>query len=82
MDWRCGSSDRLSACFLNSNPFKPQFHQTNRKAIQAGHWWLTPVNLATQEAEIRKMEVRSQPQANSSKHPIPKKTHHKKKLVE
>jgi hypothetical protein len=24
-------------------------------------WWLTPVILATQEAEIRKIEVRSQP---------------------
>jgi hypothetical protein len=29
--------------------------------ICAGHWWLTPVILATQEAEIRRMAVRSQP---------------------
>jgi uncharacterized protein (DUF305 family) len=43
--------------------------------------WLTPVILATQEAEIRRMEVRSQPWANSSRDPI-KKTHHKKGLVE
>jgi hypothetical protein len=27
----------------------------------AGHWWLTPVILATQEAEIRRISVRSQP---------------------
>jgi hypothetical protein len=26
-----------------------------------GHWWLTPANLATQEAEIRRITVRSQP---------------------
>jgi hypothetical protein len=26
-----------------------------------GHWWLTPVILAIQEAEIRKIAVRSQP---------------------
>jgi hypothetical protein len=29
------------------------------------HWLGTPVILATQEAEIRRTEVRSQPQANS-----------------
>jgi hypothetical protein len=29
-------------------------------------WWLTLVILATQEAEIRRTEVWSQPQANSS----------------
>jgi hypothetical protein len=27
----------------------------------AGCWWLTPAILATQEAEIRRIEVRSQP---------------------
>jgi hypothetical protein len=27
----------------------------------AGCWWLTPVILATQEAEIRRIAVRSQP---------------------
>jgi hypothetical protein len=28
----------------------------------AGHWWLTPVILATQEAGIRKITVPSQPE--------------------
>jgi hypothetical protein len=27
----------------------------------ARHWWLTPVILTTQEAEIRRIEVQSQP---------------------
>jgi hypothetical protein len=34
--------------------------------IHVGHWWLTPVILATQEAEIRRFTIQSQPQANSS----------------
>jgi hypothetical protein len=32
-----------------------------KKPLQAGHWWLTPVILATQEAEIRNITVQSQP---------------------
>jgi hypothetical protein len=27
----------------------------------AGHWWLSPIILATQEAEIRRIAVPSQP---------------------
>jgi hypothetical protein len=29
--------------------------------IAAGYWWLTPVILATQEAEIRRISVQSHP---------------------
>jgi hypothetical protein len=28
--------------------------------LEAGHWWPTPVILATQEAEIRRIAVQSQ----------------------
>jgi hypothetical protein len=28
---------------------------------KAGHWWLTPVILANEEAEIRRIEVQSHP---------------------
>jgi hypothetical protein len=36
------------------------------KKTRAGHWWLTPVILATPEAEIRRIVVRRQLRANSS----------------
>jgi hypothetical protein len=32
-----------------------------QKVQAAWRWWLTPVILATQEAQIRRIEVRSQP---------------------
>jgi hypothetical protein len=41
-----------------------------------------PVILATQEAEVRKIAVQSQHQANSLRGPISKKKNHKKGLVE
>jgi hypothetical protein len=47
----------------------------------AGHQWLTPVILATQEAEIRRIAVRSQPGQIVHKTLFPK-TLHKKGLVE
>jgi hypothetical protein len=49
--------------------------------FEAGHWRLTPVILATQEAEIRRIEVRRQPWANSSRDPITK-IPNTKKVVE
>jgi hypothetical protein len=44
-----------------------------RKTTVAGCWWLTPVILASREAEIRRIEVQSQHQVNSSQDPILKK---------
>jgi hypothetical protein len=43
------------------------------------HSQLAPVITATQEAEISRITVQSQPQAYSSRDPIMKKTHHKKR---
>jgi hypothetical protein len=38
-----------------------QIDVSTKSNIQARHWWLTPVILATQEAEIRRIVVQSQP---------------------
>jgi hypothetical protein len=43
----------------------------------ARHRWLTSIILATQEAEIKRMVVQSQPNISP-----PKKNHHKKGLVD
>jgi hypothetical protein len=51
-----------------------------KKEIQL-HWRLTSVILATQEAEIRRMEVQSQPRQTVCK-TLPWKSGHKKGLVE
>jgi hypothetical protein len=49
----------------------------------AGHQWYTPVILATQDAEFRRMVVRSKPQANSLRDPNSKIPNIlKKELVE
>jgi hypothetical protein len=47
----------------------------------AGCWWLTPVILATQEAEIQRIAIQSQPRQIIHK-TISKKIYHKKGLVE
>jgi hypothetical protein len=41
--------------------------------LEARCWWLMPVVLAIQEAEIRRISVQSQPQTNSPRDPISKK---------
>jgi hypothetical protein len=35
----------------------PSTKKKNRKDKRVRHWWLTPVILAIQETEIRRMEV-------------------------
>jgi hypothetical protein len=47
-----------STIFLTKTLVSPFY---NRKNQRAGCWWLTPVILATQEVEIRRIMVRSQP---------------------
>jgi hypothetical protein len=48
--------------------------------ILAGRWWLMPVILATQEADIRRIVVQSQGQVNSSVRPYRKKNLHKNRV--
>jgi hypothetical protein len=50
-------------------------HLTIKTSIPTSHWWLTPVILATQEAEIRRIKVRSQPIVRKT---LSQKTLHKK----
>jgi hypothetical protein len=46
-----------------------------------GQQWLTPVILATQEAEIRRITVQSQSR-QIARRPYLEKSHHKKGLVQ
>jgi hypothetical protein len=39
--------------------------KTKNQNQTARHWWFMPVILSTQEAEIRRTKVKSQPWANS-----------------
>jgi hypothetical protein len=48
---------------------------------EAGSQWLTPVTLATQEAEIRRMRFQSQPQGKDFSRPYLENTQHKTGLV-
>jgi hypothetical protein len=50
--------------------------QRKTKKKQAGRWWLTPVILAPQKAEIRRIEVLTQPRQTIHESLSPKK-HHK-----
>jgi hypothetical protein len=70
MDWRHCSNSRASALQSCSPKFKPQSPQKKiwiqinfqyKFSYHARHQWLTPIILATQEAEIRRITVRSQP---------------------
>jgi hypothetical protein len=45
----------------------------------AGRWWLTLIIPVTQEAEIRRIAVQSQPWANSLGDLFLKNTHHNKR---
>jgi hypothetical protein len=56
-------------------------HYFNKNQL-AGHLWLTALILATQEAEIRRIMVRSQHWANSSVRPYLEKPFTKLGLVE
>jgi hypothetical protein len=55
--------------------------KTNKNENTARHWWLTPVILATQEAEIKRIIVQSQSRQIVPEILSQKKTHHKKGLV-
>jgi hypothetical protein len=55
-----GPSFLCSARMLSNTALSSESERTSRK-FWARHQWLTPVILATQEAEIRRIEVRSQP---------------------
>jgi hypothetical protein len=57
--WRLTSlfrKKRKSSLHHSGPKFKPQFHQKKRNYL-LGCWWLMPVILATQKAEIRRMVI-------------------------
>jgi hypothetical protein len=55
--------------------------QISNTDLRAGHQWLTPVILATQEAEMGRSQVKSQPRQIVHE-TLSQKTYYKKGLVE
>jgi hypothetical protein len=53
--------------------------ETLQMLKQAGHLWLIPAILSTQEAEIKRITVRSQPKRIGCETHLKKKIHHTKK---
>jgi hypothetical protein len=64
--------------FNNSTIKNPFPNSTTYQKVQARCQWLTPIILATQEADIRRITVRSQPFTRS----YLEKAYHKKGLAE
>jgi hypothetical protein len=58
-----------------------EYYETTKKNNKSQALWLTPAILATQEAQIRRMEVRSQP-GQIVYETLSGKNSHKKELVE
>jgi hypothetical protein len=50
----------------------PKLKRKRKEKKRAWRQWLTPVILATQEAEIRRIKIQSQTQTNISRDPISK----------
>jgi hypothetical protein len=73
-DALCGYSDRKLVCSLSSSRMKRGSQQ--EAFVVLGSRWLTPVILATQEAEIRRISTQAS-RASSLQDPISKKICHK-----
>jgi hypothetical protein len=66
---------------LQSTPYNKLHDLLKNLHSVSGQWWLRPVILAIQEAEIRKIVVQSQPRANSPRTPTSKILNTKKRTV-
>jgi hypothetical protein len=64
-----------SARLQEESTFTEEVHRQVRKFAHIGRQWLTPVILATQKAEIRRITVQSQPKQIVSRDPILKTLH-------